>query len=184
MRRTCEEHANALYYLKRGMVMEYFIQHASEKDLGIIINLYAHARKFMEANGNLNQWGKTYPDDETVRRDIARENLYTVGDSCGIHGVFYFACEADPTYEIISDGAWSSDRPYGVIHRVAGDGSGGILKAAIGYAAENIGYLRIDTHEDNSVMQKALRKLGFHECGIIFVEDGSPRIAFDRILVD
>ena len=71
--------------------------------------------------------------------------------------------------------------PYGVIHRVAGDGSGGILKAVIQFADEKSGYLRIDTHSDNYVMQKALTKYGFQKCGIIFVEDGSPRIAFDRV---
>ena len=94
--------------------------------------------------------------------------------------MFYFAIENDPTYEIITDGAWSSDKPYGVLHRIAGDGSGGILKAAMAFAREKSNYLRIDTHENNLVMQNALRKLGFRKCGIIFVEDGTPRIGYDR----
>lgn len=160
--------------------MEYFIQRASKEDLYSIMRIYEQARAFMESHGNPNQWGKIYPDEEMIRMDIAQEKLYTVRDICGIHGVFYFAIESDPTYKIICDGTWSTDGPYGVIHRVAGDGSGGILKEVIRYAAELTGYIRIDTHEDNYVMQNALKKHGFQKCGIIFVEDGSPRIAYDR----
>lgn len=161
--------------------MEYFIQPASEVDFTAILQIYEKARNFMTANGNPNQWGKTYPDEKVVIEDIARENLYTVRDDTGIHGVFYFAIEKDPTYEIITDGAWNSNKPYGVIHRIAGDGSGGILKAALSFAAGKTGYLRIDTHEKNVVMQNALKNHGFQKCGTIFVEDGSLRMAYDRI---
>ena len=37
-----------------------------------------------------------------------------------------------------------------------------------------------DTHEDNYVMQKVFEKNGFRRCGIIYVEDGTPRIAYQR----
>ena len=70
--------------------MEYFIQPASEVDFTAILQIYEKARNFMTANGNPNQWGKTYPDEKVVIEDIARENLYTVRDDTGIHGVFYF----------------------------------------------------------------------------------------------
>lgn len=161
--------------------MDYFIQHATVDNLETIMQIYSKARMFMESHGNPTQWGKSYPEEEMLQRDIARNVLYTVCDTAGIHGVFYYEQEEDPTYEIITEGSWSSTMPYGVIHRVAGDGSGGILKAVIQFAAEKSGYLRIDTHSDNYVMQKALTKYGFQKCGIIFVEDGSPRIAFDKV---
>ena len=38
--------------------------------------------------------------------------------------------------------------------------------------------MRGDTHEDNLPMQRVLEKNGFQRCGTIFVEDGSPRIAY------
>ena len=42
------------------------------------------------------------------------------------------------------------------------------------------GCLRMDTHGDNTVMQGLLRKLGFAERGIIYVEeDDYPRLAFE-----
>lgn len=40
--------------------------------------------------------------------------------------------------------------------------------------------MRIDTHENNKVMQHLIKKNGFQECGIIYVEDGSPRIAYEK----
>ena len=98
-----------------------------------------------------------------------------------IHGVFYFYIGKDPTYDYMEDGAWASDTPYGTIHRIAGDGTGGILKSAVAFCGSRIGHLRIDTHHDNVVMQNAVKKQGFQRRGIIYIADGSPRIAYDRI---
>ena len=74
-----------------------------------------------------------------------------------------------------------SDRePYGVIHRVASNGvTKGVTRAAFSYGLERSGYVRIDTHEDNKPMQGALKKFGFRECGVIHLERGAERIAFD-----
>jgi hypothetical protein len=160
--------------------MQYQIQKAQIDDLSVVMRLYAGARRFMAAHGNETQWGQSYPEEMLLRQDIAREKLYVIRDEGGIHGVFYFAIEADPTYAVIEQGQWHSQKQYGVIHRIAGDGSGGILRAAVEFASGQIKYLRIDTHEDNYVMQKALEKRGFSKCGTIYVEDGSPRIAYDR----
>ena len=92
-----------------------------------------------------------------------------------------FILGEDPTYARIYDGAWNHSSPYGTIHRIAGDGSGGILHACISHCENVIGHLRIDTHHDNVVMQNAVRKEGFRECGIIYIADGMPRIAYDRV---
>lgn len=161
--------------------MKYLIEKASEEDIKRILDIYAFARAFMEAHGNPTQWGKAYPDKGMVRSDILQGKLYTVRKADGIHGVFYFAQEQDPAYDEIFDGTWHSNMPYGVIHRIAGDGSGGILKAAVNYVGQFISYLRIDTHDDNYVMKNALINMGFQKCGKIFIEDGTPRIAYDRM---
>ena len=161
--------------------MAYQIRYAKETDWKEIQALYATARQFMADHGNPDQWGSKYPPDEMLLQDIAREKLHLIYDECGIHGVFYFAIEEDPTYNEIFDGAWSWSVQYGVIHRIAGDGSGGVLGAAVEYASGQISYLRIDTHKDNYVMQRALTKQGFSRCGIIWLEDGTPRIAYDKL---
>ena len=161
--------------------MEYHIRKADGGDLGRILEIYACARAFMAQTGNPTQWGKTHPSEKTLREDIAQGNLYLVCSENGIHGVFALCFGEDPTYKVIENGAWSSDAPYGTIHRIASDGSGGVFSAAVAYCRERVNYLRIDTHHDNRVMQHILEKNGFTPCGVIYVEDGSPRIAYDRI---
>ena len=42
--------------------------------------------------------------------------------------------------------------------------------------------IKIDTHKDNISMQKLLEKNDFKYCGIIYLEDGSQRIAFEKII--
>jgi len=42
--------------------------------------------------------------------------------------------------------------------------------------------IKVDTHKDSLSMQKALKKNGFQYCGMIYLTDGSERIAFEKIL--
>ncbi len=95
--------------------------------------------------------------------------------------VFTFIIGEDPTYKEIENGAWLNDKPYGTIHRIASSGrQGGMLKASVRYCAQMIDNIRIDTHADNGPMQNALHRLNFTFCGIIYVADGSPRLAFQK----
>lgn len=158
--------------------MEYSIRNAELADLKRIEEIYQYARDFMEKNGNPKQWGKTEPPVDVLIQDIERRHLFVVEALDQIHGVFYFYVGEDPTYGYI-EGKWCSDAPYGTIHRIAGDGSGGILKTAVAFAKTKINHLRIDTHEDNHIMQRAILRQGFHRCGIIYVADGTPRIAYE-----
>ena len=160
--------------------MDCQVRKAELRDLERIEEIYKYARKFMEESGNPNQWGKTNPPTWQLLRDLEAGDLYVISEDDGIHGVFYFHVGEDPTYTVI-DGAWHSDSPYGTIHRIAGDGSGGILHTAVEFGKRYTGHLRIDTHEDNKVMQKAVAKQGFRRCGIIYLADGSSRIAYDLL---
>jgi hypothetical protein len=40
--------------------------------------------------------------------------------------------------------------------------------------------LRIATHEGNVVMRRMLEKHGFELCGVIYLENGDPRVAYER----
>jgi len=162
--------------------MDYVIRNAQWEDLPRIEEIYAYARKFMEETGNPNQWGKTTPATSLLEDDIRRELLHVLTYDGIIHGVFYFYIGEDPTYGVIEDGQWRSDTPYGTIHRIAGDGSGGVLAAAVAFGKERIRHLRIDTHHDNRIVQRAVAKQGFQRSGIIHLENGSPRIAYDLLI--
>ena len=85
----------------------------------------------------------------------------------------------DPTYAVIENGAWLNDRPYGTIHRIGSDGKkSGVLRHAADFCLERTKDLRIDTHEDNKIMQALVESYGFKRCGIIHIDDGTPRIAY------
>ena len=101
-----------------------------------------------------------------IHNDIKDENSYVcINDNGDIIGTFFFICGEDiePTYRMIEDGAWQDESPYGVIHRIAGDGSEkGIGAFCINWAFDQCGHLRIDTHGDNKVMQNLLKKMRFY----------------------
>lgn len=159
------------------------IRRASETDLPAILEIYAYARDFMIKNGNPHQWAGEYPPVSLLREDLANCCLYVVEEEGmgRVCGVFFFAIGPDETYGAIEQGEWISDSEYGTIHRIAGDGTvHGLLQKAVSYCENKIPHLRIDTHEDNHIMQRAIERCGFWRCGIIHVSDGTPRIAYEK----
>ena len=161
--------------------MDYSIRQAEFGDLDRILEIYAYARAFMAENGNPNQWGKTNPPKERLAEDIRQGNLYAVTKGQKICGVFAFFLGEDPTYREIFEGVWLTNAPYGTIHRIATDGSGGIFPAVLDWCKRRIAHIRIDTHQDNKVMQHVVEKAGFQRCGIIYIADGTPRIAYELV---
>ena len=154
------------------------IRRATAEDLPEILRVYAAARAYMKANGNPNQWGDSHPAQALLEEDIRLGRLY-VDDEQGVHGVFALVFGADPTYAVIEEGSWLNDAPYATIHRIAADGERpGAFGRSIAFCRSRCGNLRIDTHHDNRTMQHLVEKYGFTRCGIIHVEDGSPRIAY------
>ena len=158
------------------------IRKATPADLAQILTVYQAARTFMAANGNPTQWGTTYPAVELLEEDIRLGRLFVDEMQDQICGVFMFALGDDPTYAYIENGSWLDNSPYGVIHRVASDGTvRGVLGRCVDFCRAKSSHLRIDTHADNHVMQKLVSAAGFTRCGTIYVEDGSPRIAYEWI---
>ena len=158
------------------------IRMAAASDMPEILRVYACARRYMQQNGNPNQWGKTNPTVETLEMDIQKGRLY-VGDTGqgAIRLCFALVPGPDPTYEYI-EGAWLNDAPYAAIHRVASDGvEKGMFDRCLAFCRERYANLRIDTHHDNLTMQHVIEKNGFVRCGTIYTSDGSPRIAYQLI---
>ena len=155
------------------------VRKAVAEDFERIVYLYERARAFMAETGNPHQWGdRGYPPPSLTEADIAAGHLYVVCDGAAVHGVFMFSTDPDPTYRVI-DGAWLNDEPYAVIHRIAASGEKkGVLATAVEFSKRFADNVRIDTHEENVVMQAALKKLGFLPCGVIYLENGDPRLAF------
>ena len=158
------------------------IRKATMEDWATRSEIYAGARRVMAEHGNATQWGKTNPPEELLLANIADGNLYVCMDSDVVAAVFYFAVEEDPTYRVIEDGAWLNDEPYGVVHRIASARTTkGAASFCMNLAFAQTGNIRIDTPENNIPMQNMLKKNGFQYCGRIYLENGDPRIAFQKI---
>lgn len=161
------------------------IRKATEADVPRMMDLYARARSFMAAHGNPKQWGATnWPPEQLIHRDIEAGCSYVCVCGGRIVGTFFYTAGVDiePTYRNIEDGAWHGTGPYGVVHRIASDGvTKGVGSFCLNWAFRQCGNLRIDTHDDNWVMQNLLTKLGFSYRGIIHVEeDDDPRLAYEK----
>jgi len=142
------------------------------------MEIYAYARACMKESGNPNQWFDNHPPKHLIEADIDAGHSYVCTNESEVSAVFYFHIEAEPTYNKIN-GQWLNDEPYGVIHRIArgplGKGAGAY---AINWCFAQHPNIRIDTHKDNIPMLLLLKRLGFKYCGIIKIENGDERMAF------
>ncbi len=160
------------------------IRKAIVEDVAEIRCVYTKAKEYMDASGNPNQWQVGYPPQALLDDDIEKGQLYVLEEN-GIRGVFAFIPGIDPTYLKI-DGAWLNDAPYAAIHRIASDGEvRGVFGAIVAYCKEHVESgvdLKVDTHHDNRTMQHVIEKQGFQKCGVIYLENGAPRIAYQLVL--
>lgn len=103
------------------------IRKSTELDFDRMMEIYSFARRFMAEHGNPNQWGPTnWPPEKLIHKDIRDKNSYVcVNDEGKVIGTFFYVHGKDiePNYQEITDGTWLDDSPYGVVHRIAGDGS-------------------------------------------------------------
>ena len=159
-----------------------YIRKAVPEDLDRLMEIFSIARRFMQTTGNPNQWINGYPQRELIAKEIDTDHCYVVENESGkLIATFCFIKGPDPTYSYIEDGEWPDDSPYYVIHRLASDGScRGIGKYCFEWCFRQFPCLRADTHADNKVMQRILTENGFRRCGIIYVSNGTPRIAYQK----
>ncbi|MBQ2767517.1 MAG: GNAT family N-acetyltransferase [Clostridia bacterium] len=162
-----------------------FIRKAIPADLPDILRIYEEARGYMRTQGNPTQWANGYPAENLIREDIAADRCHLCVDtpSGEILGVFCFFIGDEPTYRRIDGGSWCNDAPCGIIHRIAVGADAhrrGVASFCFAYAFAMCGNVKIDTHRDNLPMQHALEKNGFVRCGMIYLENGDERIAFQK----
>lgn len=162
---------------------------AAEADISSILSIIGQAQSYFKDNG-INQWQNNYPNYSTVREDIISGRGYVLIVDNFIAGTVALSFDGEKTYRSIYEGQWLSDGDYCVVHRiaVASGYKGTGLASAILRNVEDICLkkgstsIKVDTHRDNSSMQKLLCKNGFAYCGIIYLEDKSERLAFEKVL--
>jgi len=165
------------------------IKKATPEDFPICCEILEAARKNIKELG-IDQWQKGSPSSLDLKRDIEEGTLFTVQNEGEISGFCYLSFDGEPLYEKIYDGSWLSEGDFCVIHRVAvrSDKRGsGVFKSLVEFAektakARGVHSLKIDTHRGNIRMRNALKKNGFLECGVIFLETGEERIGLEKVL--
>lgn len=165
------------------------IRKGKKADYVCLLKIFEQARAFMKAQGNGSQWKDNRPSSELVREDLRKGRNYVVVQDREIVGTFVLLPGVEPSYAEIQ-GTWRNSGPYLTIHRVASAGvAKRIFQAMMDFARkeakqQGVLSLRIDTHENNQPMRHLIQKAGFHFCGVISVDDGSPRFAYERCITD
>lgn len=161
------------------------VRKSTMADVEQILFIIGEARKKMQAEGNLQQWSDGHPSRKQIETDIRHGVSYvlsTVTDGLP-QATFALIPGPDPTYATVYDGAWLNDHPYAVIHRIAStEKVHGVLALALRLGFQLFDTVRIDTHQDNRTMRRLLKKYGFSYCGIILLENGDPRLAFQKTI--
>lgn len=168
------------------------IRKTTTADEEALAALFCEARATIAQLG-IDQWQNGYPSLAVIRNDSALARSYAVTDGEQLIGTFVLIEDGEPTYDTIYGGDWKTgndNNSYLAIHRVAVSvrmRGKGISTAILNYAerrARALGRvsLRIDTHEGNVVMRRMLEKHGFLFCGVIYLENGDPRVAYEKVL--
>lgn len=161
------------------------IRQATVSDLESLMKLFEDAKGIMRSSGNLHQWNDGYPSVDVVRRDIESGWCFVACENDNILGTMSLICGPEPTYSYI-EGKWSDDAPYYVIHRLAATAPGrNLARAMLDWAFNHITQrqcdtIRIDTHRDNCIMKHILTGYSFTMCGVIYLESGDPRDAYEK----
>lgn len=134
------------------------------------------------------QWQSGYPNEGTVKDDIARGYAFVLVDNDVIIAYAAILFDKEPAYEVI-EGKWLTDGEYATVHRVATSDSAkgkGVATRLLSLIEDlskenNVFSIKVDTNFDNVPMLKILDKLNYAYCGEIFFQ-GAARKAYEKVL--
>ena len=161
---------------------------AAERDLGELFDLYRHAADGMEARGIRHwHWGR-YPNEDLIREDVQKGQLYILRDGGRIAAAAGAACGQEEEYGALS---WTCGVKPGSFHRIVvhpslqGAGLGGRMLDEVLELLRRGGCdcVRCDTSENNLPALRFYEKHGFRRCGKLHWEGNEgDNITFDRAL--
>lgn len=165
---------------------------ASLEDIPRIMEIVDYARQTLREHG-VDQWQGDYPSEKQLRQDAEGGELYVVRHGFEIAAFFFLTDKPEPSYEDITDGKWTPDVPYCVLHRsaVAREYRGSTVAEYMLRCVEDITRqlggraVRVDTHKKNKSMQNLLRNNGFRYRGNVLANEyghDPARQAFEKIL--
>ena len=162
---------------------------SSEKDIDKILEIINDAKVYLRSQG-VDQWQDGYPNREVIEIDIKDSCSFVLEDEGTILGTTVIGFDGESTYDKIYEGKWLNNDIFAAIHRMAVDkksrnkGIADILIKNIENLVQKRGIrsIKVDTHKNNKVMQNFLIKNGFIYCGIIYLQDGNERVAFEKLI--
>ena len=170
--------------------MKIEVRKSRPEDEKAVVEIYNQAKEYFAEVGTFQWVDGGYPDEEEFNDDIKNGVGYVVTADDKVVGVAALIDERDEDYSYIEDGAWLNDEDYVVVHRIAvhKEYKGKGIGAALLHKAEEIALesnknnVRIDTHEENTPMQRLVEKDGYVRCGIIYVMGKLKRIAYQKVI--
>jgi len=162
---------------------------ATISDINRIMDIIRQAQEYLRNKG-VDQWQDNYPNLNIIRDDIEKRKGYVLEKDGQVVATVAISFSDEKTYEKIYEGKWITENEYAVIHRIAVDNNfkGKRLSSEIIAQVEkmclqsDIYSIKVDTHKQNESMKKMLSNNGFQYYGIIFLEDGSERVAYEKVI--
>ena len=161
---------------------------ATERDTDRLLAFYRYVADDMEEKGLDHwHWGR-YPNEEIIRGDIAKGDLYYLPEGEAIAAAVVLMAGQEPDYDSLP---WSWGVRPGIFHRLAvhpsmqGAGLGGLVLDDVMLLLRRSGCdcVRCDTSEKNRHAIRLYEKLGFRPCGTMKWPDAPGRnVCFDKPL--
>lgn len=156
------------------------ITKASINDIDPILEVLAEQRLHLK-NMGIPQWQGDYPAYIDFKEDVDGDRLYVIKENDEVAG-FFALVYPDHNYDYVENGAWSLNTPYIAVHRMGVANKykkSGFASKAFDYVKGMYDHVRVDTHEVNEAMNNCLKKNGFKYVGVVYMEDKTPRNAYE-----
>ena len=143
---------------------------ATNNDLKEIVSLYNDSILQLD-NYGINQWDEIYPNQDVIKEDINKKQMYVGAINSSIAVTFVLNEETDEEYK---SGKWhNSTDPYKVVHRLCVNCN--LQNKGIGYktmqhiesflSSKNIKAIRLDAFSENPYSLQLYKRLCYNIVG-------------------
>ncbi|MFV8290507.1 GNAT family N-acetyltransferase [Aerococcus viridans] len=171
-------------HIKMGLALRQSV----EGDMAQLAKMLEDAIALLAMN-NVDQWQNGTISSKMLLDAIMHDQAFVweQRDATGIAGFCVLNTYDELYEETLAEGEWTVDGPYLAIHRVMVSQHLRGRKVSTQMFLDikkmgvdsNIASLRIDTHPDNIIMQKTLKRNGFVRTGLLYMPSGSPRYTYE-----
>lgn len=163
------------------------LRKAVDAEIAVIWGILQQAIEQRKQDGS-NQWQNGYPNEQTIRDDIAKGYAYVLVDNTTVIAYAAIIFGVEPAYNNLI-GKWLTNNDYVVVHRLATSNAFKCKGIATYLLSEverlcieqHVYSIKVDTNFDNIPMMKILDKLSYTYCGEVYY-NGSPRRAYEKIM--